>query len=173
MTDLRYPIGRIDFSGHATKEQRNVAIADIEHTPEWLRDAVHNLSDAQLDTPYRPEGWTVRQVVHHVADSHLNSLTRFKLTLTEDKPTIRTYDEARWAELPDAAGPPKMSLRLLDALHERWVYLLRNISDADWKRELIHPDLGNMRLDELLVFYGWHGRHHVAHITNLRKREGW
>lgn len=173
MPDLRYPIGRIDFSGQLTKEQREIAIADIEQAPGWLRDAVQDLSDGQLDTPYRPGGWTVRQVVHHLVDSHMNSLLRFKFVLAEDKPTVRTYDEAVWAELPDADGPIDMSLSLLDALHARWVYLLRSLDDADWKRELTHPEMGDMRLDELLVFYAWHGRHHVAHITKLREREGW
>jgi uncharacterized damage-inducible protein DinB len=173
MADLRYPIGRIDFSGQLTKEQREVAIADIEQVPGWARDAVSDLSETQLDTPYRPDGWTVRQVVHHLPDSHMNSFIRFKLTLTEHKPTVGVYDEARWAELPDADGPIDLSLHLLDALHARWVYLLRSIDDADWERELSHPEMGDMRLDELLVFYGWHGRHHVAHITSLREREGW
>lgn len=173
MTDLQYPIGRFDFPGQLLAAQREGAITDIAETPRWLRDAVDGLSPEQLDTRYRPDGWTVRQVVHHLPDSHLNSYTRFKLALTEDRPTVRVYDERLWAELPDVTGPPELSLRLLDALHERWVYLLRRVQDGEWERPLFHPELGQMRLDELLAFYAWHGRHHVAHITSLRAREGW
>jgi len=159
--------------GPLSPEARDQAIQQIEDTPSLLRAAVAGLSEDQLDTPYRPEGWTVRQVVHHLPDSHVNSYVRLKLALTEDTPTIRTYEEARWAELADSAGPTEVSLSLIESLHERWVYLLRSLSEGDWRRQLRHPDLGEMSVDELLAFYAWHSLHHVAHITDLRKREGW
>lgn len=173
MADLRYPIGGFDFPGALTAAARTTAIAEIAGTPDRLQNAVRGLTADQLDTPYRPEGWTVRQVVHHLPDSHLNSYCRFKLTLAEHRPVIRTYDEAQWARLPDVSDAIEPSLDLLDALHRRWVYLLERISDEQWSRQLEHPELGAMRLDELLALYAWHGRHHVAHITELRKREGW
>ena len=153
--------------------QRATAITSIDETPARLRRAVHGLVDQQLDTPYRPGGWTVRQVVHHLPDSHINSYCRFKLALTEDTPVIKTYEEARWAELPDARAPIEISMALLDALHRRWVLLLRHIPDDGWNRTLRHPDMGVMRVDWLLAFYGWHGPHHVAHVTRLRERKGW
>jgi len=173
VSDLRYPIGR--FEHHAgTPEERARWIADIAALPARLREAVTGLKDAQLDTPYRPGGWTVRQVVHHLADSHVNSFVRFRLALTEDAPTIKPYEEARWAELPDArTGDIGVSLTLLEALHDRWVHLLRTLEDAEFGRTIHHPEAGTLDLDYLTSMYAWHGRHHVAHVTELRKREGW
>jgi uncharacterized damage-inducible protein DinB len=173
--DLRFPIGPFTYRGGTTAEDRRQRIQQIERTPGELRVAVRGLTDEQLDTPYRPGGWTIRQVVHHVPDSHLNALTRFKLALTESNPTIRPYDEARWAELGDVSGTPiEVSLRLLEALHERWVVLLRSIEPLDFERTLFHPERNaTMTLDELLALYAWHGPHHVAHITRLRARSGW
>jgi hypothetical protein len=135
---------------------------------------VEGLDDAQLDTPYRPEGWTVRQLVHHVADSHMNSYVRFRLAVTEDTPTIKPYDEKAWANLPDAATAPlEPSLELVEALHRRWLLLLQSFGPAEWSRTFRHPERGVSRLDVTALLYGWHGRHHVAHVTELRKREGW
>lgn len=173
--DLRYPIGPFLYDGVATAEARHDRISRIERTPAALRAAVRGLSEAQLAAPYRPDGWTVRQVVHHVPDSHLNAMIRFKLALTESTPTIRPYDEARWAQLGDVAATPiEVSLRLLEALHERWVALLRSMSAADFSRQLFHPERNaTMTLDELLALYAWHGPHHTAHVTALREREGW
>lgn len=172
-TDLRYPIGRFTLPAPLLPADRPGAIAAIAEAPARLRAAVSDLSEEQLDTPYRPGGWTLRQVVHHVPDSHVNAYVRLKLTLTEDVPTIRPYDEAAWAELPDAAGPIQHSLGLLDRLHERWVYLWRHLDEPDWDRRLRHPEMGALGVDELCALYAWHGKHHVAHITTLRAREGW
>jgi uncharacterized damage-inducible protein DinB len=173
MTDPRYPIGKFFFEGSTTTEQRKEHISNIEQTPARLRAAVRGLSDQQLDTPYREGGWTVRQVAHHVPDSHMNAYIRFKLALTEDEPTIRPYLEDRWAELPDSKQTPiEVSLALLEALHQRWTLVLRNISDADWKRNFRHPDMGLLSLEKTLALYSWHGRHHVAHITRLRDKMG-
>jgi hypothetical protein len=173
--DLRYPIGEFRFEARVDQDRRSQWIGEIERTPANLRTAVAGLSPQQLDTPYREQGWTVRQVVHHLPDSHLNSYTRFKLALTEDEPTIKPYQEARWADLPDGrAGPIEPSLTMLEALHQRWVFLLRRLTPADFSRRLIHPEQGrSIELNELLAFYAWHGRHHVAHITSLRQRMGW
>lgn len=172
--DLRYPIGEFKFAAPFTEAEREACIAKIEKTPADMRAAVAGLDEQQLDTPYRPEGWTVRQVVHHVPESHLNSYTRFKLALTEDEPTIKTYFEDRWAELDDARQAPiGLSLDLLDALHLRWLWLLRSLKDADFQRTFRHPDLGVVSLDKSLALYSWHGQHHVAQITNLRERNGW
>ena len=175
MEDLRYPIGKFTYSGTLTAADRTVCLARMAAAPAKLRGAVAGLSDSQLDTPYRPEGWTVRQVVHHVPDSHINAYTRFRLALTESVPTIKPYEEARWAELPDArSAPVEISLGLLDALHVRWLLLLRQIKTDDWMRTYSHPEHGRlMTLDEMLAMYAWHGDHHVAHITNLRQRQGW
>ncbi len=174
MTDLRYPIGEFTYGGNLTDDQKRAHLDEIAQTPAKLRAAVKGLSDAQLDTPYRPGGWTVRQVVHHVPDSHLNSYVRFKLALTEDEPTIKPYAEDRWAELPDTkATPVEVSLVLLDSLHDRWLRLLRSLTPEDWKRTFRHPEIGPMTLEKTLALYAWHGRHHVAHITALRSREGW
>lgn len=174
MTDPRYPIGKFHYDGPPGEQQKQQFLDDIASTPANLRAAVQGLSAAQLDTPYRDGGWTVRQVVHHLPDSHLNSYVRFKLVLTEDEPTIKPYAEDRWAELADtAATPVEVSLTMLDALHDRWVRLLRSLNADDWKRTFRHPDLGAMTLEKNLALYAWHGRHHVAHITELRKRMGW
>lgn len=175
MTDLRFPIGKFDAAAPITAESRAAAIAEIAALPQRLRAAVAGLSDAQLDTPYRPEGWTVRQLVHHVADSHLNAYIRPRLALTEDNPTIKPYKEQKWAELPDArTAPIEPSLRMLDAVHERWVMLLRATSEADFARTVFHPESSRtMSVDFLTAMYAWHCRHHVAHVTELRAREGW
>jgi uncharacterized damage-inducible protein DinB len=172
--DPRYPIGKFSFDGPPTPQQKQQFLADIEQTPARLRAAVQGLSESQLNTPYRDGGWTVRQVVHHVPDSHMNSYVRFKLALTEDEPTIRPYLEDRWAELPEAKHSPiEISLALLDSLHQRWMLFLRNLTDADWKRSFRHPELGLMSLEKTLALYAWHGRHHVAHVTALREKMGW
>lgn len=174
MTDPRYPIGKFHYEGPPSEQQRRQFLEEIASTPANLRSAVKGLSPAQLDTPYRDGGWTVRQVVHHVPDSHLNSYVRFKLALTEDDPTIKPYAEDRWAELADSKSTPiEVSLTLLDSLHDRWVRLLRSLNADDWKRTFRHPELGAMTLEKNLALYAWHGRHHVAHITELRKRMGW
>src|SRR5437660_992654 len=174
MTDLQYPIGKFHFAGPLTEDQKQTCLTDISQTPANLRAAVTGLSDQQLDTPYRPGGWTLRQVVHHVPDSHLNSYLRFRLALTENEPTIKPYNEARWAELVDArTAPVEISLALLDSLHKRWVLLLRSLSAADCSRKFRHPELGEVTLEKNLALYAWHGRHHVAHITSLRQRMGW
>ena len=174
MNDLRYPIGKFHFDGPLTEEQKRKSLDDIVGTPANLRSAVKGLSPQQLDTPYRPGGWTVRQVVHHVPDSHLNSYVRFKLALTEDEPIIKPYAEDRWAELADTKSTPvEVSLTMLDSLHDRWVRLLRSLAPEQWKRTFRHPDLGPMTLEKTLALYAWHGRHHVTHITALRERQGW
>ncbi|MFY9680665.1 MAG: putative metal-dependent hydrolase [Candidatus Sulfotelmatobacter sp.] len=174
MTDPRYPIGKFHFDGPPTEEQRKKSIDDISQAPANLRKAVKGLSDKQLDTPYRPDGWTVRQVAHHVPDSHLNAYVRFKLALTEEEPTIKPYAEDRWAQLADTqATPVEVSLAMLDSLHDRWVRLLRSLQPEDWKRSFRHPELGLVSLEKNLALYSWHGRHHVAHITSLRERNDW
>ena len=173
-SDLRYPIGKFSYDGPLNEDRKHAFLDDIARTPANLRTAVKGLTEAQLDTPYRPGGWTVRQVVHHVPDSHLNSYVRFKLALTEDEPTITPYAEDRWAELADTkATPVEVSLTLLESLHDRWVRLLRSLVPEDWKRTFCHPALGTMTLEKTLALYAWHGRHHVSHITSLRDREGW
>jgi len=172
--DLRYPVGPFEFAGTLSNEQRQTLIDQIAATPEKMRAAVEGLSDEQLNTPYRPEGWTVRQVVHHVPESHMNSYVRFKLAVTEEEPTVKTYFEDRWAQLDDAKqAPVVLSLNLLEALHERWVWFLRSLKDADFQRTFRHPELGTVSVDKNIALYAWHGRHHVAHITSLRERMGW
>ena len=173
--DLRYPIGLFRYDGEADQRQREEWIEEIAATPGNLRAAVQGLSPRQLDTPYREQGWTVRQVVHHLPDSHINAYTRMKLALTEQTPVIKPYQEARWAELPDGReGPIELSLNLLESLHHRWVLLLRRLSPADLHRQYVHPEQGRpVQLEEVLALYAWHGRHHVAHITSLRRRMGW
>ena len=174
MSDPRYPIGKFTFDGPPSEAQRNKFIDDIERAPAALRGAVKNLSPEQVETPYRDGGWTVRQVVHHVPESHMNAFIRFKLALTEDEPTIKPYMEDRWAGTSDIqVTPPEASLALLESLHGRWVPLLRSLKPADWKRTFRHPELGVMALEKNLALYAWHGKHHVAHITELRKRMGW
>lgn len=171
----RFPIGRFEpTEGPLSPEQRAAMIDRIAATPTRLRAAVEGLDDGQLDTRYRPQGWTVRQVIHHVADSHINSYQRFKLTITEDHPTIRIYDEGRWGEEADArTADIEVSLALLDALHARWTGWLRTLTAEQWTRTLDHPEMGTLVLDQLLRLYAWHGEHHAAHITGLREREGW
>jgi len=173
MTDPRYPIGQFSYTGPLSPEQKRQYLNDIEQAPARFRAAVHGLSDAQLDTPYRHGGWMVRQVVHHVPDSHMNAYIRFKLALTEDDPIIKPYMEDRWAELPDSRQPIENSLAMLDSLHRRWTTVMRNMSDADWQRTFRHPELGSMTLEKTLALYSWHGRHHTAHVTSLRGKMGW
>ncbi|HEX8430294.1 MAG TPA: putative metal-dependent hydrolase [Longimicrobium sp.] len=173
-TDARFPIGRFTFEGEVTPERRREWIARIAAAPGAIRAAVAGLSDRQLDTPYRDGGWTVRQLVHHIPDSHMNAYTRMKLALTEESPTIKPYEEDLWARLPDtAATPPEVSLALLDALHARWVALMEALDEAQWKRTLHHPVNGPMTLDRLLALYAWHGDHHAAHLTSARDRLEW
>ena len=172
--DLRYPIGKFQYQGPSSAAQRQKFIDEIEAAPAQLRAAVARLTDPQLDTPYRPDGWTVRQVVHHLPDSHLNSYVRFKLALTEDEPTIKPYNEEAWARTAEIhATAPEISLTLLESLHQRWVLLLRAMSAGDFQRKFRHPERGLMDLDQTVALYAWHGRHHVAHITSLRQRNGW
>lgn len=174
VTDLRYPVGKLNYDNDITPGKRTAWIRQIAEAPAALRAAVQGLSEAQLDTPYRTEGWTVRQVVHHVPDSHMNAYVRFKWTLTEENPTIKPYDEGAWATLADTRlTPVDVSLDLLDAVHRRWVVLLESLKDEEFARPLTHPEYGAMTLDRLLQMYAWHGRHHVAHVTTLRRREGW
>jgi len=174
MGDLRYPVGPFVVDSAVTGEKRRAWIRQIAEAPAALRAAVAGLTDRQLDTPYRPGGWTVRQVLHHVPDSHLNAYCRYKFALTEENPTIKPYDEAAWANVADTARtPPDVSLSLLEALHHRWVILLESMEARDFERPLQHPEKGGITLDWMLQLYAWHGRHHAAHITELRKREGW
>jgi uncharacterized damage-inducible protein DinB len=174
IADPRFPTGTFHFNPDVTAGTRAAAIAAIRDTPSALRAAVHGLSDAQLNTPYREGGWTVRQVVHHVPESHMNAYIRFKLALTEDNPTIKPYNEDAWSKLGDVARTPLgVSLALLGALHQRWVALLDAMAPNDFTRPLIHPEIGQIPLDRLLQLYAWHGPHHVAHVTALRNREGW
>ena len=174
MTDLRFPIGRFKFEGTPTDEDIKRAIDDIAEAPAKLVAAVRGLSVEQLETPYRPDGWTVRQVVHHVPDSHMNAYIRLRLALTEDTPTIKPYDENRWAQLEDARSAPiEVSLALLDAIHKRWVLLLHSLGEADFARVFNHPDIGVLSVGKNTCLYGWHSRHHVAHITALRERMRW
>ena len=172
--DLRYPIGKFQRPDSVTSAERREFIGAIAEAPARLTAAVSGLKPQQIDTPYRPGGWTVRQLTHHIPDSHMNAFIRIKLALTEDSPTIKTYEEARWAELADAKAPIEPSLALLDNLHKRWVFLLQSLADADWARTFRHPDWKQpMSIDAALALYSWHGRHHVAHITTLRERNAW
>jgi hypothetical protein len=171
--DLSYPIGRFDHRGARTAESRAGAIVDLAALPARMREAVRGLSEAQLDTPYRPGGWTVRQLVHHVADSHMNGYVRVKLALTEDNPTIKPYEQDAWSRLPDSRLPIELSLSILDAVHARWTTIVRSLQPADFARTFVHPELGQLTIDAQIHLYGWHSRHHVAHITGLRQREGW
>jgi len=174
MTDPRYPIGKYERRDVLTPDERAAMIEQIAATPAKMREAVAGLTPQQLETPYRDGGWTLRQVVHHVPDSHMNSYVRFKLALTEQSPTIRPYDEARWAELADSRETPlETSMTLLESLHDRWVRLLRSMAADDFQRTLKHPENGQMTLDAMVAIYAWHGRHHVAHITSTRARNGW
>jgi len=168
--DLSYPIGRF----RPSSQSRKLILLEIADAPGHVRDAVEGLSTSQLDTPYRPDGWTVRQVVHHLADSHLHSYIRTKFAVTQDEPTIMPYDENKWSALEDArSGPVEQSLQLLEGLHAGWVQLLESLTEAEWGRKFKHPDRGLLSLDTNIAIYAWHGRHHTAHITELRKRQGW
>jgi len=172
--DLRYPVGPFVRPQTLSDTERRAAIDHIAAAPGALRAAVRGLSESQIDTPYRPGGWTVRQVVHHVPESHLNAYTRFKLALTEDTPTIKPYDENGWSTTAEVQTTPiETSLVLLDALHDRWVRLLNTMTAEQFDRKLNHPENGVMNLDQMLALYEWHGRHHAAHITSLRERSGW
>jgi hypothetical protein len=166
LEELRYPVGRFERLTTPLDRAARAALVDtIEHLPADFRSLVTGRTDAQLDTPYRPGGWTVRQVVHHVPDSHINAYIRMKFAITEDAPAIKAYDEAKWAQLPEAkSGPAEMSLALLDALHRRWVMFLRALPDADFARVYVHPEMGRVTLDEAVAMYAWHCRHHTAHI---------
>jgi uncharacterized damage-inducible protein DinB len=171
--DLRYPIGRFSSPDGDGTSIRPAQIRALRLLPTQLRAAISGLSDAQLDTPYREGGWTIRQLVHHLADSHANSFIRFKLALTEEWPTIKPYDEAAWARLPDSNLPIDGSLAFIDALHQRWVVLLESMTEDDFQRGYNHPENGRQNLARALAIYEWHGRHHTAHITSLRARMGW
>ncbi len=172
--DLRYPIGSVQIVEELSDLERNNHIDEIASVPELLRQALSGLEEDQLETPYRPDGWTVRQLVHHIADSHLNAYIRFRWALTEDFPLIKAYDQNQWAKLPDACdGPVEESVTLIDALHRRWCRLMRAMDKDDWKREVNHPEDGIRSCQDFLIIYAWHGLHHIAHITNLRERQGW
>jgi len=173
LDELKYPIGRFSPPAGSTAEARAAQIETLRRLPERLRAAVAGLNAAQLDTPYREGGWTVRQVVHHVADSHMNAYVRFKLALTEDWPTVKTYEEAAWARLADSRLPIAGSLALIEALHERWAALLESLPDGDFQRGYTHPEMGRQALATALAHYAWHSRHHTAHIASLRARQGW
>jgi len=173
LNDLRYPIGRFSAPESSTPGDRTAQIETLRLLPERLRAAVSSLNDSQLDTPYRDGGWTVRQVVHHVADSHAHSYLRFKLALTEDWPTIKPYDEAATANLADSRLPVDVSLSWIEALHGRWVALLESMTEDDFEKGFNHPERGRQKLATTLALYDWHSRHHTAHITNLRARQGW
>lgn len=174
MEQLRYPIGRYQFEG-MNNAQRDKWIAEVEALPAGLRAALDGLNDEQLDTPYRRGGWTIRQVTHHLADAGMNCFTRFKLALTESNPTIKPFDEGPWSELPDVMkAPPEVSLAIIDGLYARWSLLLRGMEREQFEREFYHPEQGmQIKLSYFLGFVAWHGRHHLAHITNLRERMEW
>jgi len=173
LEDLRFPTGRFSTPSSSLPEVRAAHIQTLRLLPERLRAAVSGLTDQQIDTPYRAGGWTVRQVVHHLADSHANAHMRFKLALTEDCPTIKPYDEVVWANLADSRLPVDVSLVLVEALHIRWVSLLESLSDEDFQKGYVHPAMGRQNLANVLALYDWHSRHHTAHITSLRSRQGW
>ncbi|WP_158945715.1 YfiT family bacillithiol transferase [Granulicella sp. S190] len=171
--DPRYPIGDFEVPSVITLDDRTGAIATLAELPEQLRNAVDGLSSAELSTPYREGGWTLRQVVHHVADSHMNATVRVKLALTEDWPKVKAYDEAAWAKLHDMAAPVEWSLELVESLHARWVMLLQSLDEQQWQRGYDHPADGRVTVEMATLIYAWHSRHHVAHITHLRAQEGW
>jgi len=172
--DPRYPIGKFERSGSINAADTSAFIDVIRELPMKMRASVDGLSDDQLDTPYRDGGWTLRQTIHHVADSHINSFCRFKLALTEDEaPTIRPYYEDRWAELADSKLPVDVSLKIIEGVHARWASMLDSMSDDDFRREFVHPETGTWKLEDVLALYAWHSRHHTAHITSTRERNGW
>lgn len=173
-SDPRYPVGKFAPKPSLTHEERSALVAEIARLPEKLVEAVAGLTDAQLDTPYREEGWTVRQVVHHIADSHMNAFIRFRLGLTEDRPTIKPYNEKLWADFIDTrTAPVDVSLTLIEALHERWCMMLESLTEQDFARRIVHPESGEQELNRVLQLYAWHGRHHTAHITRLRASKTW
>ncbi len=174
MSDFSYPIGQFVRNYETTDEARRARLGTIRDLPNAVAAAIAGLSEEQLDMPYRPAGWTVRQTVHHIADSHANSLIRFKLALTEDEPpTIKPYYEDRWAELADSKLPVDISLKMIEAIHTRWAALLNSMTDADFQKKFIHPETGEWTLEGALALYAWHSKHHTAHITNLRERMEW
>lgn len=172
--DPRFPIGRFQpIAGPISREDLTGALDTLAALPEQLRNAVEGMSDDQIDTPYREGGWTVRQLVHHVSDSHMNAFSRFKLALTEEWPTIYAYKEGAWAELHDSAAPVEWSLEIVEAIHARWGMLLQRLHEVDFARGFMHPERGRSTLAEMTLLYAWHSRHHVAHITHLRAARGW
>ncbi len=171
--DLRFPVGKFERPETITEDDRLNAIASIAEMPEQLRNAVEGLNSEQLNTPYREDGWTVRQLVHHIADSHMNAFIRIRLALTEDWPTIKPYDEKAWATLHDAVAPVEWSLELIEALHARWVMMLQALTEEQWTRGYRHPESGETTVELATLIYGWHSRHHVAHITHLRTTKRW
>ena len=171
--DARYPIGKFQRPETISADDRLSAIATLAELPTHLRNAVGNLNHTQLGTPYREGGWTVRQLVHHIADSHMNAFVRIKLALSEDWPTIKPYDEKTWATLHDSAAPVEWSLNLIEALHARWVMLLQSLDEQQWQRGYRHPESGPMSVELATCLYAWHSRHHTAHINHLRQREDW
>jgi hypothetical protein len=171
--DPRYPVGKCPDLKIISADERIGAVATLAELPEQLRNAVEGLSATQLNTPYRPGGWTLRQVVHHVADSHMNAFVRVRLALTEDWPTVKAYDEAAWATLHDMVAPVEWSLELVESLHARWVMLLQSLNEEQWQRGFKHPDMGPCTVEVAALQYAWHSRHHVAHITHLRAKENW
>lgn len=175
LEELRYPIGKFSFNAGADAKQINQHISDIENLPEKMRNAVKGLSETQLCTAYRDGGWTIKQVVHHVADSHINAYVRIKLALTENHPTIKPYEESKWAELDDAQNMPvEISLSLLDSLHARWAHMMKRLSSEEFAKTVFHPESKrDMSVNFLIQLYAWHSRHHTAHITSLRERKGW
>lgn len=171
--DMKYPVGKFEYKEEITNSVTKDWIKEIEDLPRLLQAAVKDLDNEQLDTPYRSGGWTVRQVIHHLADSHINAYVRFKLALTEEQPVIKPYEEKKWAELPDNKLPIHISLSLLESLHKRWTDLLKSLSEADLERTFFHPESGEVSLGENIGIYAWHGRHHLAHITSLCNCKGW
>jgi uncharacterized damage-inducible protein DinB len=173
VVDPSYPIGRFERPERITSEERLNGIAMLAELPEQLRNAVDGLGSAQLNTPYREGGWTVRQLVHHIADSHMNAFVRVRLALTEEWPTIKPYNEQEWAKLHDSAAPVEWSLELVESLHARWVMLLQSLTEEQWQRGYRHPESGEATVELATLMYAWHSRHHVAHITHLRASEEW
>ena len=171
--DVRYPIGLFQYDGEMDKEVVNKWVKEIEELPRMLQDAVKDLDDEQLDTPYRLDGWMIRQVIHHLADSHMNAYIRLKLALTEESPVVKTYDETKWAELNDYQFPVEGSLLLLEGLHKRWAELLRTLSQSEMEKTFTHPELGEVLIYKNIGMYAWHGKHHLAHITSLLEQKGW
>ena len=171
--DVRYPIGSFQYDGEMDMEVVNKWVKEIEELPRMLQDAVKDLDDEQLDTPYRLDGWTIRQVIHHLADSHMNAYIRLKLALTEESPVVKTYDETKWAEMADYQFPVEGSLLLLKGLHKRWAELLRTLSQSEMEKTFTHPELGVVLIYKNIGMYAWHGKHHLAHITSLLEQKGW